>query len=227
MKIAAIVLAAGRGKRMQSDIPKQYLLIKGKPVLYYVLKSFEQSGADEVILVTGEDEVEYCQKHMIDKYGFHKTAKIIAGGKERYDSVYKGLCALNNVDYVLIHDGARPFIKPEDINKLIKEVKVHKACAAAMPVKDTIKLADENGMVVSTPKRETLWAVQTPQAFDYTLIRQAYDDLFSLDRKDITDDAMVLERTGRQPVKLIPISYKNIKITTPEDLLIGESFLDE
>lgn len=227
MKTAAIVLAAGRGKRMQSDIPKQYLLIKGKPVLYYVLKSFEQSRVDEVILVTGEDEAEYCQKHMIDKYGFHKAAKIIAGGKERYDSVYKGLCALNNTDYVLIHDGARPFIKPEDINKLIKEVKVHRACAAAMPVKDTIKIADENGMVVSTPKRKTLWAVQTPQAFDYTLIRQAYDDLFSLERKDITDDAMVLERTGRQPVKLIPISYKNIKITTPDDLLIGESFLNE
>lgn len=227
MKTAAIILAAGQGKRMETDVPKQYLLLNGKPIIYYTLKSFEQSKVDEIVLVTGNKEIEYCKDHILQKYGFSKVTKIVAGGKERYDSVYIGLCSLEKVDYVLIHDGARPFIKPEDINRFIEDTAEYKACIAGMPVKDTIKIADDKNFVLSTPKRETVWAVQTPQAFAYSLIRKAYDALFLMDEKNVTDDAMVLELTKSYPVKLIPVSYKNIKITTPEDLLIGESFIKE
>ena len=127
-KIAAIVLAAGEGKRMGSGIPKQYMLIKSRPLVYYALKAFEESAVDEVILVTGEDEIDYCKEYIVDRYHFNKVKKIVPGGWERYASVYFGLEAIEDADYVLIHDGARPMISAELIQKCIYYVKKYRAC---------------------------------------------------------------------------------------------------
>ena len=152
-KIAAIVLAAGEGKRMGSGIPKQYMLIKSRPLVYYALKAFEESAVDEVILVTGEDEIDYCKEYIVDRYHFNKVKKIVPGGWERYASVYFGLEAIEDADYVLIHDGARPMISAELIQKCIYYVKKYRACVVGMPSKDTIKVVDEENYAIRTPER--------------------------------------------------------------------------
>ncbi len=231
MKTTAIVLAGGRGKRMNSTVPKQFLMIKDKPVLYYSLKAFEDSFIDSVILVASEDDMEYCQKEIVDKYGFKKVVAIVAGGKERYHSVLNGIKATSDCDYIFIHDGARPFVTQDMLTRLLETVKESRACVAGMPVKDTIKIANEDGYIDTTPKRELVWMIQTPQVFDYALIKKAYlileKDEYSLLQKgiSITDDAMVVEMLLGEKVKLVEGSYQNIKITTPEDLAIAEAFL--
>lgn len=225
MKNVAIVLAAGQGKRMNSKVQKQYLLIKGKPVLYYTLQAFEESALiTEVILVTGKDEIEYCENEIVEKYGFTKIHKIVAGGKERYHSVYEGLKAVEGADYVLVHDGARPFVDEQIIERICRSVEEHKACVAGMPVKDTIKIADSEGYASYTPDRKMVWQIQTPQAFSYELLSEAYEKLMKEEVNGITDDAMVIETMTSHKVKLVEGSYKNIKITTPEDLDIAEIF---
>lgn len=226
-KTVAIILAAGQGKRMNSKIQKQYLLIKDKPVLYYSLFAFEQSEVDAIVLVTGKGETSYCEKEIVQKYRLRKVTAITEGGKERYHSVYEGLRALpENTDYVLIHDGARPFVSEKIIADMIDAVREYKACVAGMPVKDTIKIADNNQFAVQTPERSRVWAVQTPQAFSYDIIWRAYTELMK-NEISVTDDAMVVETFIKHPVKLVKGSYENIKITTPEDLLIAEAFLEK
>ena len=133
----------------------------------------------------------------------------------------------NGVDYVFIHDGARPFVTVELIHKLLEEVKMHQACVAGMPVKDTIKIVDNDQFVTATPERRLVWLVQTPQVFDYKLLYEAYEKIMEKEQAGITDDAMVVEKMTGHPVKLIEADYRNIKITTPEDIVIGESFLSE
>ncbi len=225
MKNVAIVLAAGQGKRMNSKVQKQFLLIKEKPVLYYTLNAFETSTLiTDIILVTGKDEIEYCQKEIVDKYGFEKVRKIVAGGKERYHSVHNGIQAIDEADYVFIHDGARPFVDGDIIERVCAAVKEHKACVVGMPVKDTIKIADEEGFAAQTPDRRKVWQVQTPQTFEYHLIREAYEKLLADEPEGITDDAMVVETMTNHKVKLVEGSYRNIKITTPEDLDIATIF---
>lgn len=225
MKNVAIVLAAGQGKRMNSKVQKQFLLIKEKPVLYYTLNVFETSPLiSEIILVTGKDEIEYCQKEIVEKYGFEKVSKIVAGGKERYHSVYEGIKAIDEADYVLIHDGARPFVDGEMISRVCDAVKDHRACVVGMPVKDTIKIADDQGFAAQTPDRRKVWQVQTPQTFEYYLIKEAYEKLLADEPEGITDDAMVVETMTKHKVKLVEGSYRNIKITTPEDLEIATIF---
>lgn len=222
----AIVLAAGRGSRMNSQVQKQYLEIGGKPVIYYSLKQFEDfDEVDEVILVTGECEIEYCRDQIVNAYGLRKVHQIAAGGKERYHSVYRGLCAARDCDYVFIHDGARPFLDKAILKRSMAAVREYKACVVGMPVKDTIKVSDEKQFAVRTPERSRLWMVQTPQVFSYPLIKEAYDKLFDQNVSGVTDDAMVLEQMTGHPVKLVEGSYRNIKITTPEDLLVAEAFL--
>lgn len=226
-KYTAIVLAAGSGRRMNSDVHKQYLLIQGKPVLYYSLKQFEDSTVDEIVLVVGKDEVDYCRKEIVEKYGFTKVKKIVEGGRERYHSVYEGLKQAQDADYVLIHDGARPFVDQDIIRRCMQEVKIAEACVVGMPVKDTIKIADEDGYAKETPDRKNVWMIQTPQTFSRPLITDAYASMLENEDTAITDDAMVLERTKGKKVKLIEGSYRNIKITTPEDLLIAEAYLQQ
>ena len=154
-KNTAIVLAAGQGKRMHSKIQKQFLEIQGYPVLYYSLRCFQESPLiQDIILVTGEDALSYCKEEIVKKYGFTKVSNVIAGGKERYDSVYAGLCACKDCRYVLIHDGARPFITEEIIERGLEKVKETGACVVGMPSKDTIKLSDAEGYVKETPDRK-------------------------------------------------------------------------
>lgn len=219
-KIVAIVLAGGQGHRMKTDVPKQYLLLEGKPVLYYSLAAFELSRVDEIILVTGETEIDYCQTEIIEKYGFRKVKKVVAGGAERYHSVYAGLRNCVDCNYVLIHDGARPFLLPDMIERAIEGAKRYHACVLGMPVKDTIKISDEKGFVEQTPDRKKVWMVQTPQSFEYQMVYRAYQMLMDSEIA-VTDDAMVVEKFLQQPVKLVEGSYENIKITTPEDLAVA------
>ena len=227
-KCTAIVLAAGRGKRMKSKIQKQFLLINGRPVLYYSLSCFQRTDwIDEIILVTSQDSIEYCREEIVQKYGLTKVHKIIPGGKERYDSVYQGLLSCGKCDYVFIHDGARPFITGDILQRALNGARIYHACVVGMPSKDTIKIADAKGMIAATPERKYVWTIQTPQVFQYTLIREAHEALRENDMQGITDDAMVVERTKGCPIKLVEGSYENIKITTPEDLKIAENFVEK
>ena len=224
-KYTAIVLAAGSGKRMNSQVHKQYLIIQDRPVLYYSLKEFQDSAVDEIVLVVGKGEEKFCRKEIVDKYGISKVKAIVEGGKERYHSVFEGLKQTSDADYVLIHDGARPFVNQDIIRRCMQEVQKYQACVVGMPVKDTIKIADEEGYAKQTPDRKNVWMIQTPQTFSYALIYEAYEEMLKTEDTAITDDAMVLERTKGKKSKLIEGSYRNIKITTPEDLLIANVYL--
>lgn len=235
-KAVAVVLAAGQGKRMHSNVQKQYLLLQDKPVLYYALKTFQDSFIDEIILVVGKGEIDYCRREIVEKFAFTKVSKIVEGGRERYHSVANGLFAIEesfvaDASYVFIHDGARPFVTEEILERAYEVVQEHYACVVGMPVKDTIKIVDEQQFAQSTPNRETLWQVQTPQVFSLALAKEAYKKLLQEEEHlieqgiKITDDAMVVETLLNHPVKLVEGSYENIKITTPEDIKIAVSLL--
>ncbi len=222
----AIVLAAGQGKRMGTKVHKQYLLLQEKPVLYYSLKAFQDSALiDEIYLVTGHGEETYCEENIVKPYGFTKVSQILEGGKERYHSVWNGLQQVED-GYVFIHDGARPFINAELLKRAYETVQAAAACVVGMPVKDTIKIADDEKNVAETPDRSKVWMVQTPQVFDVKLVKEAYRRLMEQGDVAVTDDAMVVETFMKHPVKLVQGSYENIKITTPEDLEIGEVFAE-
>ena len=224
-KCTAIVLSAGQGKRMGTKVQKQYLEIDGKPVLYYSLYAFEQSPLiDEIVLVVGENQKEYCESEIVSKYHISKVKQIVQGGVERYHSVWNGLQEVKE-GYVFIHDGARPFIHEEMISRAYDEVLRSKACVVGMPVKDTIKIADPEGYAESTPDRNLLWMIQTPQVFETALIKEAYGKLMEQKEIRVTDDAMVVEQMLGGKVKLVKGSYENIKITTPEDLQIATLFV--
>ncbi len=255
MKSVAIVLAAGSGSRMNSDVAKQYLPVRGKPVIWYSLTAFERCPfIDEIVLVARAEDLDYCRTEIAEKYGFGKIGQIVEGGRERHDSVYQGLLAAGCCDYVYIHDGARPFVTQEILGRLHGDVAAYGACTAGMPVKDTIKLSDEEGFSASTPDRSHVWQVQTPQAFSYELILRAHERLRELSQEEsqesvcvrekspagscageksgrpdlrarvTTDDAMVVEKMTDTKVKLTRGDYRNIKITTPEDLKLAELF---
>ena len=213
-KNTAIVLAAGQGKRMNSKVQKQFLELGGKPLLYYSLKCFQDSGMiRDIILVTGAESVPFCKEEIVEKYGLTKVTKVIPGGKERYDSVYEGLLSCENSDFVLIHDGARPFITEEIIRRGIQGVEKTGACVIGMPSKDTVKIADTQGYVAETPERSSVWTIQTPQIFEYNLIREAHEKIRCRDMSAITDDAMVVEQETGVKIVLVEGSYKNLKIT--------------
>jgi len=224
-KVTAIVLAAGKGSRMNSEIPKQYLPLHEKPVLFYSLKAFEESEADEIILVTGSEECDYCKKEIIEKYGIGKVAAIVAGGAERYHSVYHGLIAAKETAYVLIHDGARPLISSVQINRAIEEVKKTGACVVGMPVKDTIQLVDANNIIEETPIRSRVWMAQTPQCFAYETALSSYTKAIEVGDASVTDDAMVVKKYSGTEIVMIEGGYENIKVTTPEDIALAELFL--
>ena len=228
-KFVAIVLSAGRGKRMGSDIPKQYMEIKGRPILYYSIKAFEESDVDSIIIVTGSSDINYVRTEIVDKYNLNKVDDIVSGGDERYDSVYNGLKAVNNLgaDYVMIHDGARPFVNQDTIRRCMENVKINKACIAGMPVKDTIKVVDSSDVIIENPNRTTLWMAQTPQCFELSLAYDSYERMIESGETDgVTDDAMVVEAFSGVKSVMIESSYDNIKVTTPIDIAIGEQLLN-
>lgn len=228
MKNTAIVLAGGSGSRMKSSVKKQYLMMQGRPVICHSLEVFQNCPRiDEIVLVCGKGEIEQCRSKIVEAYGFTKVTHIVEGGKERYHSVHEGLKAITDCTYVLIHDGARPFVDEGMLDRILEELPKCHACVVGMPVKDTIKMSNDNGYVEQTLPREKLWTIQTPQSFDYALIRDAYDRLAEKEDLEvkITDDAMVAEYIAQVPVKLVEGSYDNIKITTPEDLVLAEMIL--
>ena len=217
---------------MKSNVQKQFLQLGEYPVLYYSLKAFQDSPEiTDIVLVCGKTEINYCKDAFVQKYHIDKVSEVVAGGKERYESVYQGLCACHKTDYVLIHDGARPMVSEDILERCFQDAQKYNACVAAVPVKDTIKIADENGFAETTPRRDRVWQVQTPQTFSFGLIYDAYAQLAA--QKDtlaekgikITDDAMVVETFTDHQVKLTEGSYRNLKVTTPEDLPLAEKYL--
>lgn len=217
---SAVIVAAGKGKRFGTDIPKQFTMIDDKPVLYYTLKAFCDSDIiDEVIIVTSEEWIEYCTDEIVRKYGFDKVDGIVLGGETRSDSVKAGVmvCDISS-DYVFIHDGARPLVSEEIIKRGYETVVKYDTAVAAIPSSDTVKIADAEGVVLSTPDRKNVWRIQTPQIFKYELILKAYFAMTEEDAKEITDDAMLIERKTDVPVHLFMGSEDNIKITTQQDM---------
>jgi 2-C-methyl-D-erythritol 4-phosphate cytidylyltransferase len=220
VNIGVVIAAAGQGKRMGGPVKKQFIELDGKPVLLHTLELF--SGLEyikEMIVVTAEEDVAQTQA-LVSHY---PDVRVIPGGAERQDSVYQGLCALGACEYVLIHDGARPFLSRATLEKLIETMRVKRAAILAVPVKDTIKRTDDAGVVMDTPPRKSLWAVQTPQAFALSDIIAAHERA----RQEGflgTDDASLIERMG-QDVHVVEGEYTNIKLTTPEDLVFGEAIL--
>ncbi len=235
----AIILAGGQGIRVGGPVPKQYIDINEKPLLYYSIKAFEESNIDKISIVADAPSMRFVLDEIVDKYNFKKVISVCEGGRERFISAMHGLDDLSSFakddDIVLIHDGARPFIKPEEINNIIEEVKENGAAIAAMPVKDTIKIAkmsEGNGVafVESTTPRALTWQIQTPQGFNYKKIFDAYKkigDFTDVQKSAITDDSMIWEMAyGKSaPVKLVKTSYSNIKITDKEDLEVAKARL--
>lgn len=219
-----IIVAAGSGSRMKANINKQFIKLNDKEIIAYTIEKFyNNKNINDIVVVIKEDEAEFFQQEILDKYNFDNI-KIAYGGKERQDSVYNGIKALDkNCKYVLVHDGARPFVNEDIINRSLEEVKQFKSVVVGVPVKDTIKVVNSNNYIIDTPNRSTLWSVQTPQAFDYNIIKRAYEDAFDNDFYG-TDDAMLVERIG-YTVKMIYGSYNNIKVTTPEDIDMGTQIL--
>ena len=229
-KITAIVLAAGSSNRKKKKKKKQFMEIKGKPVIWYSLFEFEKSRVDEIILVTGKEDIDYCKKEIVEKYNLKKIKNVVAGGSERYESVYNGLKEVTG-NIVLIHDGARPLINNEIIERSIEGTIKSDACVVGVPVKDTIKRANKEGYIIDTPNRSELWITQTPQSFKTDLVKMAYKKMKEELEKgnttlNITDDAMVVEEFTTNQVRFVQGDYKNIKVTTPEDIDIAELFIE-
>lgn len=224
-RVCAIVVAAGKGSRMGSGVKKQFLELKDKPILYYSLKAFEDNEfVDRIILVTSIEEVDYCNTEIVQRYHFKKVVDVVSGGAERQQSVYNGLLAAKGFNIVLIHDGARPFVQDFIIKNGIDYALRHGAAACGVAPKDTIKVKDEDSFSVSTLNRNTLFSVQTPQCFSYDLIFDCHNKVIQ-DNIKVTDDTSIVEYYGHK-VFLYEGSYNNIKITTPEDLIIAEKILE-
>lgn len=227
MKTSVIIAASGTGKRMKSAIAKQYIALKGRTVLSYTIEAFNSSEyIDEIIVVCGSNDIGYVSEEIVNKNGYDKVISVTAGGMERQDSIYNGLKRVSpDCDVVLIHDGVRPFIEGKYIKKLAEAAMEYGGCVMGVRVKDTIKVCDKNNYITGTPDRTTLWAAQTPQCFRYDIIMTAYEKAFE-DGFYGTDDSMLAERTGVK-IKMIEGSYDNIKLTTPEDLYMGEIILEK
>ena len=222
----AVIVAAGKGRRMGTEVSKQFLPLCGKEILAHSVEKFEKAEKiRDIVLVTGEDSLQDVRE-MAQEYGWKKIVSVVAGGKERQDSVWNGLQAVSDdTDIVLIHDGVRPFVTEDILNHSIETAVEMGSCVAGVPAKDTIKVCNGENVAVATPDRSTLWQIQTPQTFQKDLIMQAYQKA-KAEGFVGTDDASLAEYSGC-PVKVIMGSYRNIKITTKEDLLIGEAFLKE
>ena len=227
-KNVAIVLAAGKGTRMNSRESKIYMSCAGKPVLYYSLHAFDKCPfIDEIVVVTGKDEELRCYDEVIDKYRIGKVSQVVPGGKERYDSVFEGLKAIgSDTAFVFVHDGARPCVDPEIISRAYAEASAYDACIVGMPVKDTIRRVPNGSSKVSNIlDRNEIWQIQTPQVFAYDLIIEAYTRYIGHDYSGATDDASIVEKMTGHGIYITEGSYNNIKITTIGDLTVAENII--
>lgn len=233
-KCTAVMLAAGMGQRMGGEIKKQFLMLGGMPIFLHSIRTMQESPIiTDIVVVVHKDDVDVV-RGLLDQYGCaEKVRRVAVGGKERVHSVARGLESIDwPCDYVFIHDGARPFIQEDALARLLEAVKEQGTAVAAMPSKDTVKIADKDGFVTDTPDRSSVWIVQTPQVFDKMLITGAYEEMMQklpeLNARGIriTDDAMAVELMTGRKVKLVPASYSNIKVTTPDDIAAAAALLE-
>jgi 2-C-methyl-D-erythritol 4-phosphate cytidylyltransferase len=222
--VSAVIVAAGKGIRMNGAVRKQYLPLAGRPVLTHSLSVFETCQfIHRIVLVVPEDDLAYCQDHILS--GFKERIELVAGGNNRQDSVYNGLIALGkNNGIVIIHDGVRPFLNREMLDSCVTGAKKHGACIIGVPVEHTLKKVNGIRNVEKTIERRNIWFAQTPQAFQYEIIRNAHEDA-RLKGYAGTDDAYLVEQMGN-PVKMIKGDKNNIKITTREDLKLAQAILE-
>ena len=225
MKVSAVIVSAGKGHRFMNGKKKQFLPLAGKPVLARTLDPFERCPlVNAVVLVVGQGDLGFCLKEIVEKYGYRKVSRVVPGGENRQESVKHGLDAVpEDVEIVVIHDGVRPFVTQEMIEGSVRSAMRFKAVVLGTPVKDTIKTVSPEGKVLKTLDRGSLWQIQTPQAFQAKLIRDALKKATE-DGFMGTDDASLVERMGVE-VHVLPGSYANIKITTPEDLMLASLLL--
>jgi len=225
MTVTALIPAAGMGKRMGQTVAKQFLPLGDRPMLAHTLMVFQRTGViDEIIPILSKEDMENCLRDVIERYHITKVKTLVVGGKERQDSVYNGLMKLEDEKGVaVIHDGVRPFVTPEMIEESVEMAKKGECVAVGVPLKDTVKEVGKDGMVKNTLDRNSLWAIQTPQTFPVKLLKRVYAESYKHHFYG-TDDATLVERTGTK-VRVIMGSYENIKITTPEDLLLAEEIL--
>ncbi len=228
MRVYAIIVAAGDGKRMGSKVKKPYLELAGRPLLFYALKNITGSPlVTGTILVAGNGLVDYCQHEVVEAYGFDRVLSVVEGGAQRQDSVYHGLKALPiDAEMVVIHDGVRPFVSPNVIEETIAAAVEYGAAITGVRVKDTIKMVDDSHRVMQTVNRNGLWAVQTPQVFKAKLLRDCYDKAMNKGFYG-TDDASIVEWAGGFEVRIVEGEYENIKITTPFDMVMAEAMMDK
>jgi 2-C-methyl-D-erythritol 4-phosphate cytidylyltransferase len=226
MKVEALIVSAGKGHRFIEGKKKQFHLLAEKPVLAHTIDKFETCPLiHSILLVVGQEDMDYCLKEIIEKYQYKKISQIVPGGKRRQDSVRNGIEVLSkDAEIVVIHDGVRPFVTKEMIEDSIRSAIRFGAVVLAMPVKETIKMVQPDGTVLKTLDRESLWQIQTPQTFQVNVIKEAYHKATE-DGFAGTDDASLVERLGIK-VHILPGSYTNIKITTPEDLILANLFLE-
>lgn len=222
MKTVAIIAAGGSGKRMKETLSKQYLLLDGIPILVHTLRIFQKSPKiDEIFLIVPENDIESTRRHIVEKHDIAKVSHVLKGGKERQDSVRQGINVLErDHDIVIIHDGVRPFVTEEMLHAVFSEAAKGRAVTIGVPVKDTVKSADGRGWVSETLDRDSLWLIQTPQAFPRDVIQKAYENAYNNNYYG-TDDASLVEKIGIK-VKVIHGSYDNIKITTRGDIALAE-----
>lgn len=226
-KISVLIPAAGQGKRMETSMKKPYLMLLDKPILSHTIERFEQNSViDEIFIIVDESDFTICNKRVIAPFRFRKVRGLVAGGETRQVSVYNGIRTLSeDVDFVIVHDGVRPFLNDEIIFKCIEAAAEFGASVSAVPVKETIKVANDDLFIDHTPERDHLWRVQTPQVFRKSILLEAHDKAIE-DGISAPDDATLIEKLG-VPVKLVMGSYRNLKLTTPEDLKIAETLLNE
>ncbi len=222
--VSAIIVAAGQSTRMGGEISKQFLLIDGVPVIVRTLKAFELAGSVHEIVIAAREEDIPQMYALVQDYEITKVKQIVTGGETRQESVFHAIAQTDEqADFLAIHDGARPLVRPQEIDQVVEAAVEHGAAALGVPVKDTIKRIDENGKILETPERSALWAVQTPQVFSRTLYLRAVEQAGET-AANLTDDCQLIERTG-DPVYLVQGAYSNLKITTPEDVYAAEGIL--
>jgi 2-C-methyl-D-erythritol 4-phosphate cytidylyltransferase len=223
--VAAIVPAAGEGRRMGGTVPKQFLQLGGREILARTLAVFEVCIAiDDVWVVVAAEQCTSCQRTIVERYGFRKVRGVIAGGTTRQESVWRGLQQVTDaVDLIVVHDGVRPLVTEMLLQQTLEHASRHGAAIAAVPLKDTLKRVSAAGTVEATVPRESLWRVQTPQAFRHALLRRAFQHAWRQGLQ-ATDEAGLMEAIGC-PVHIVPSYEHNVKITTPDDLVFCETFL--
>lgn len=225
MRVAAIIPAAGLGRRMRRQIPKQFLSLEGKPILAHTLEVFENlADVDEITIVAQTAAMEFCQTQVITPFGFKKVLRLVPGGKERQDSVYNALKVLHqhdDLELILVHDGVRPFVTPTEIRRVLAAARQHGAAILGLPIQDTVKMVDSNQVIQQTLDRRQLWVAQTPQVFRTAILWRAFIEAYSRGFYG-TDEASLVEALG-VPVAIVPGSPFNIKVTTPDDLILAQA----